>query len=308
MQQDIDVFREEYQVPVALSFMAVSFSVVSGAIVLWSSGPWHLYFVSTVAGLVLGITAYLLALERAEEYGEQVRAIVDLQRQRLVGVWEGPAVEEAAFFERAQRFVELGEYLPTTTPFEVEELLGSAGEEGQGRDPPTGTRKFLLEHFRLLYLVIAVGGIAVACGSWWLANERISVLVASEAVEPFERISVTARLMSPREVPPDTVQDRALLEGMSVVVPVQAGAIITESDLIEYDTDLDRTILDLPAYPAGPIGEDVKPGDVVAVQLRPCGDRLDDVRVLSVRNAERDEDSSTISISISQTQLDIFEG
>ena len=91
MRKDLEAFKEEHQLPLALSFMSAIFGFLAGGIVLVSGGSWLLFAGASASGVVLAAAAYLLALERAEEYGEQIRAAVDLHHRSLFGIWDEPA-------------------------------------------------------------------------------------------------------------------------------------------------------------------------------------------------------------------------
>lgn len=100
-------FKEDHQVPLALSFVAGLFAVASGITVFVAQGPWQLFLVVCVAGTVLAVGGYLLAIERTEEYAEQIRTAIDLYHQDLQAQWAKPRRDddEANWFAAAARFV-----------------------------------------------------------------------------------------------------------------------------------------------------------------------------------------------------------
>lgn len=119
MRQNIDVAKEEHQIPLALSFVAGCFGVISGICILILRGSAALFAGATVSGFVLAVIAYLLAIERTEEYGEQIRTTVDLHRRLLVRNWaEGPRNyrSDREYFAAAAAFVESGVQLAAGGP------------------------------------------------------------------------------------------------------------------------------------------------------------------------------------------------
>ena len=107
VQVALDRFKEDHQLPLALSFISAIFTVFSGVTVFLAGGPWNLFLAVCLAGTALAVLAYLLAVERTEEYAEQVRAVVDMYHQELEDKWIRPYRDndEVNHYAAARHFV-----------------------------------------------------------------------------------------------------------------------------------------------------------------------------------------------------------
>lgn len=110
-QISLEQFKEEHQLPLALSFTAATFSWVSGITILLTRGSPGLFVLTTGLGVALAVAAYLLAIERTEEYAEQLRATIDLHHTKLRDVWAGTIPDEDMefWFHDAKEFVLQGQ-------------------------------------------------------------------------------------------------------------------------------------------------------------------------------------------------------
>jgi hypothetical protein len=111
VQRDIETFREEHQLPLALSLISFVFAIASAATVAAARGSWLLYLITTGLGSALSLGAYVLSLERTREYGEQLRTVFDIYHPNLTSGWHGPPFrsdELAAAFTEARSFVLTG--------------------------------------------------------------------------------------------------------------------------------------------------------------------------------------------------------
>jgi len=91
VRRDMEIFKEEHQVPIALSFVSALFAVTAGITTFVLRSSWLVFTLATSIGLALAYASYRLAIERTEEYAEQLRTTVDLYRRLLLDNWRlGP--------------------------------------------------------------------------------------------------------------------------------------------------------------------------------------------------------------------------
>ncbi len=151
VRSSIDVFKEEHQMPLALSAVSSAFGLLAGGTVVLRGGSVGLFLLVSVVGFGFSYAAYLFSIERAEEYAEQLRTIFDLYRGELAANWStGPRQHagERQFFAAAQIFVQSGHQLKTGSPMPV------VGQPRTLRGPTTRTggrfrRRLLLWFVRL---------------------------------------------------------------------------------------------------------------------------------------------------------------
>jgi hypothetical protein len=137
VQQSMERFKEEHQLPIALSFVSFLFAVASGVTVYGGDGSATLFAVTTGAGLGLAVGAYLLAIERTEEYAEQIRATVDLHHQKLESVWTRGGGSEQEWLATVTEFVLAG---PDALTARAEEAArASAATAAAATNPVTAT-------------------------------------------------------------------------------------------------------------------------------------------------------------------------
>jgi hypothetical protein len=134
---DLDRFKEEHQFPLILSFVCAAFSVLAGSFVLVATGPWNLFVLVTLTGLLLAYGSYLLSLERTDEYAEQLRAITDLYRHELRNYFATNVdlPEDDRYFTAAASFVLHGDEHQHGTDDAWSQLWDNLLEENGPTDP-----------------------------------------------------------------------------------------------------------------------------------------------------------------------------
>ncbi|MGH3915375.1 MAG: hypothetical protein ACRDTC_18500 [Pseudonocardiaceae bacterium] len=82
--QDYELVRANVDFLLVVSFLSALFGFLGGSIVLIYSGPVALFLASVLFGFGLAHLSYSSAVSAAVEYGEQIRASVDLYRLDLL--------------------------------------------------------------------------------------------------------------------------------------------------------------------------------------------------------------------------------
>jgi hypothetical protein len=81
---EYETFRSAMQFSLVVSFLSGAFTVLAGVIVLAYASSPILFMICVVAGVTLAHIGYGTAVTSAMEYGEQIRASVDLYRNELL--------------------------------------------------------------------------------------------------------------------------------------------------------------------------------------------------------------------------------
>lgn len=262
VQISLDQFKEEHQLPLSLSFTSACFALASGATVTMSHGSPTLFAVSTGLGTVLAIVAYLLAVERTEEYAEQLRATVDLHHTKLRDAWVStiPDVDLEHWFDDARAFVEGGRDSliarrnthteqrvrvvdgaasgPAAEPSETREGLYETNSSEQNLGEPPRHRMarvgsawgWVCERVRLLWAASAVAGALIVAGSVHLATETRTVLVAAQSAQIGTEVVIERDTVRAVDVPQDAVS--GLNDARVALRPLQPGEVITMSNTL----------------------------------------------------------------------------
>ncbi|MCU0263704.1 MAG: hypothetical protein MUF09_08520 [Candidatus Nanopelagicales bacterium] len=82
--QDYEAMRADVDFLLVVSFFSGAFSLAGGAVILVNGGHPGLFVGCVLIGATLAHLAYLTAVSAAKEYGEQMRASVDLFRLQLL--------------------------------------------------------------------------------------------------------------------------------------------------------------------------------------------------------------------------------
>lgn len=222
VRQSIEVSKEEHQVPLALSFVGVCFAVLGGGTVFVLGGTWQLFSIVCVIGFSFSVAAYLLAVERTEEYAEQLRVTVDLYRRSLVDNWRpGPRRfnEEQQFFAAASAFVQSGLQLRGggPDPSMVETVQLSSGTAA----PRTTMRKlrWLVESRLVRRLAKGLArrrllDLGVACMVVWTLGGALLLSVAAGEARPPAPLRVSLPVLPP--LPPSEVLRRGEVVDLTV--------------------------------------------------------------------------------------------
>ena len=244
--QSLEQFKEEHQLPLALSFTAATFAIASGITVLLAGGSPSVFVISTVVGVALSVAAYLLSIERTEEYAEQLRATIDLHHPKLREAWEVkiPDGDMEDWFADARAFIEGGHEgmqqqrkhrparvvrPPSGATVQSPEASGSAdvapaadaGTAGGRIAAPLRAFEWILGRVRLLWMVVGIAAVLVGLGAWRLSVRSVTVVIAAADAKPGEPVRFrTAAMRSqgvPKDavttVPADAIAARALHEG-----------------------------------------------------------------------------------------------
>ena len=207
-----------------------------------------LFATVSLVGYGLAFGTYLLAIERTEEYAEQLRTIFDLHRQKLKDGWaSGPRTysDDEQYFDAARVFIQSGLELlldaRDVSPKVARDTAQNSERTPPPREghikakppgPPRFTQRFfvrfiditggLLRRFRILH-------IAVALAVLWTALGSLGLSVASP-----RNSTDGVRLMTlPIEQP---LPSRVLLEPGSIVdVIVRPCGILLENVLVATD-------------------------------------------------------------------------
>ena len=184
VRQSLDAFKEEHQIPLALSFVSGVFGFVAGATVLVRGGSPRLFLTVTAAAFALAIMAYLLAIERTEEYAEQLRTTVDLHRKLLREQWSGGPrryADDREFFRASVLFIRDGEELldePADTSISPPPRLDAPDFDEPHAYERLWRGAFWLARIvrrpRLLHTASATIALLVAVGYWWSASHQLN--------------------------------------------------------------------------------------------------------------------------------------
>ena len=300
MRTDLEAFKEEHQLPIALSFMAAWSTLIASLAVLVAGSSWQLFVLVSTVGLALSMGAYLLALERAEEYGEQLRTAVDLHHGALKGVWDQPEDDEREFFQRVQFFVEHGAYLETTQQQTTSTTEPEADVAGGELPALTKWKATLLNHVRLSVVACVVGALLIGIGAAWLKLHEVGVVVARTGTAQFTSPTTVALVhMPPRQVPRGSfsnvraVKDRISVEALAAGTPITSHNSIAAAPSASSDV-----IVDLPVFPSGRVPGDLAIGDRVTAQFQRCGVTVRDVRLLALTQPSADNRPAKVTVSV----------
>jgi hypothetical protein len=329
VQKSLDQFKEEHQLPLALSFTAACFAVASGVTVVASSGSPLLFAASTAIGMGLSAAAYLLAIERTEEYSEQLRATVDLHHHRLREAWVStiPDSDLAQWFGDARAFIEGGQDALNATrvgrsasrraegpmPDQVasgadSESLAPDGTVAAG--PPTTARpasrrplaktigttwRWFWGRVRLLWAAMAVTAVLIGLGCQHLAAATESVVVVSGAALTGQQVQVRIEERNREDVPAGAITDPAATR--LAIVELADGTVVTAFNTYQAS---DISLLDIKAASSLP-----PPGTSrLNVILMPCGLVLENVLV----TAGASPDASHVQLGLTSDQLQRLDG
>lgn len=299
MRTDLEAFKEEHQLPIALSFMAAWSTLIGSAAVLVAESSWQLLLVVSTVGLSLSLGAYLLALERAEEYGEQIRTVVDLYHGSLKKVWSQPDADEEEFFQRVQFFVEHGVYLSTTNQQLPPTIQPDPPPNLHKLPAPKGWGWTLLRRMRLSAIVCLVSACLIATGALWLRLQEVGVVVVKTQTEQFTfPTKVRIAYLPPRQVPPGSFSHIKAVDGRISLEPLPSGTPITAlNSLASIPAAAFDSIIDLPVFPAGPVPNDVNVGDLVTLGFKRCGSTINDVRLLALSQPRTDDEPAKVTVA-----------
>jgi hypothetical protein len=313
VQTALDRFKEEHQLPLALSFISAVFTGAAGLTVFIANGPWQLFVSVCSIGAVLTVGAYLLAIERTEEYAEQLRTAVDLYHQELEANWAKPTRDdaEADWFTTARSFVLLGPDAPepVASPSDDDTRGRNGGFElhfwslvraqigrqfrrphpavqrdqnARGGQAPTARESRLVSlwedvicHVRLIWVATAIAGILIAACTATLHHRTTEVLVASAPANAGERIAVAAKVVPARDVSRDVLTAHDPPPELYATADISEGAPLTPQ-VARPASDLLHIRL--------PVTEGTAPatdptGRVVQALISPCGTVLKNATV-----------------------------
>jgi hypothetical protein len=304
VQVDLATFREQHQLPLALSFVAALFAVASGVTVVLGNGSPALFVASTGIGLVMAAVAYLLAIERAEEYAEQLRAVTDLFHSLLREEWNGPQHDSALadWYAAAKDFILTGKAPApqvSTTRCSISGLFRSlvptravartharrleipaTPDAGPAMTVtvPAKMYRWVIARIRPLWLCVALGALVIAVGANMLAHQRVAVLVAATSTRPGALVAVEERSISRSEAP-DSAVAADVSTGLVARTGLAVGEVLTDESVVVINDLIEVT---LPS--TGPRLASSDPGVVGAI-VHPCGVILDDIIVSRVEDA-----------------------
>ena len=311
VQQSLDRFKEEHQLPLALSFISAAFAALSGVTVALVGGSPQMFVVSTAAGGTLSVLAYLLAIERTEEYAEQLRATIDLHHTKLRDAWTAqiPDVDLEHWFEDARVFVERGreslnarrqkrQRQQTATDNATVPPVPSTGSltrSSAPRPPQTietttstslrtrvASIPWLLwaafcGRIRLLWIVTIVSAISIATCTTYLQRRTDTIFVAASGATPGNVIRSERRTVRAADTPRDAVHSDD--DRRTATKPVAPGEVITASNSTrtsEISTLMMPTDSPLPGTPI-----------VSDVLIAACGRLIENVVVTPVARMNR---------------------
>jgi hypothetical protein len=307
MQTDLEAFKEEHQLPLALSFMAACSTAVASMSMLLAQAPWTWFVAVSAVGVALSMGAYFLALERAEEYGEQLRAAVDLHRGALKSVWSEASTGERQFFERVQTFVETGDRFGTNEITPIEDQVPGAADDSDTPKLPVGIARQILVRLRLSAIVAGIAVLLVASGAMWLKTREVPVVVVRSSIDQFERVDDLAVVeMSPRNVPSGGFDSISTAGNRLALSELPQGTALTlQNSVVQAASGTSRVVVDVSVIPIGAIPGDVSPGDQIGIQLQPCGQLLR-ARLLAVRQPSGGDGSATVTVSLADAFLSVL--
>ena len=304
MRADLETYKEEHQLPLALSFMASVSTVIACASVVLAGGSWKLLLLVGISGMFASIGAYLLAIERAEEYAEQIRTAVDLHHGALLSTWEGPDTDERTFFQRAQSFVETGLYsaseVSPDTPGLVDPPQPLALEKAAL--PPRWLDATLV-HLRLTVAFALGGSLLLFLGAVWLRGHEVPVVVATSETSMYSNIvDVQVVYMPPRSVPAGSLTTTRAAQGAIALKELQRGAPITSANSVRRSPAASGPVADFPVFPIGPVSDDIALGQTVTALFRNCKMAIVNAQLLSVHQSNSGSRPSTVSLALGSNQ------
>lgn len=129
---DYEATRASLDFLLVVTFLTSVFTVLAGSLVLAFNGPIWLFIGTVVGGALLARLAYETAVGAAVEYGEQIRASMDLFRLALLRQMNYPipqdSSEEAIFWAEFEDFLKRNH--PRSTPYPLAPPEGSASPPG----------------------------------------------------------------------------------------------------------------------------------------------------------------------------------
>ena len=318
VQSALERFKEQHQLPLALSFVSGVFTAASAITLLAASENWQLFAGICGTGLLVSLGTYWLAVERTEEYAEQLRTAIDLYHQELKNSWVQPCREssEANWFASARNFVLRGadpqcrperlggtavDPIGASDSSLVARLLVSVRhaiarhnntqQEAPQPPPPelpnisgrlTSRWEDIICHLRPLPAVAVIGATAILAARRLLYRQSTTVLVAARPAQPGDVVAVETKQQRTWKLRDDAVPAGDLDRLFYAAAPIAPQTVLTP--VIARDA---KTLLRLTL----PVSQGTAPATpplnrTAKALIAPCGVVLNQATITSWNNAE----------------------